>query len=176
MGSFRIDVDNFTWINGEADNPGDLCLHGHVCVQIGNTLLEDTGTVSATALYLLKTLTQDKLMSEHDIQMIPCCGFCLMANEELTEVDVLGCNNGTDWSTVHEGDHVRLILPTGQEEVVAFADYREEVCRFADKVEAFYNTCTPKIIPEDTFERNGYTAFWNEWHRRRGREYDRTMV
>lgn len=53
MGVFKISVDNFKWINGEADDPNDLCLHGHVSVQIGSSLLEDTGTVSATALYLL---------------------------------------------------------------------------------------------------------------------------
>ena len=37
-----------------------------VTVQFGDTVLEDTGTVSATALYLLKTLTNDKLMAEYD--------------------------------------------------------------------------------------------------------------
>ena len=29
-----------------------------------------------------------------------------------------------------------------------------------------YDACTPKEIPEDEFDRNGYTAFWNEWQRR----------
>ena len=66
MGVFRIKADNFEWIGGAADDPQDLCLHGHVTVQFGDTVLEDTGTVSATALYLLKTLTNDKLMAEYD--------------------------------------------------------------------------------------------------------------
>lgn len=65
MGVFRIKADNFEWIGGAADDPQDLCLHGHVTVQFGDTVLEDTGTVSATALYLLKTLTNDKLMAEY---------------------------------------------------------------------------------------------------------------
>ena len=52
MSTFKIDVDNFTWITGEADDPEDLCLHGHVTVRIGDTILEDDGTVSATAVYL----------------------------------------------------------------------------------------------------------------------------
>ena len=47
------------------------------------------------------------------------------------------------------------------------ADYKEEVFRFADKVEALYNSCAPKEVPENEFRRNGYIAFWNEWHRRR---------
>ena len=30
MGVFRIKADNFEWIGGAADDPQDLCLHGHV--------------------------------------------------------------------------------------------------------------------------------------------------
>lgn len=141
-------------------------MHGHVIAQIGDTVLEDYGTVSATALYLLKTLTEDKIMAEYDIQMIPCCGHTMFANQDLTEVMISGCPNGTDWSTIHEGNSVRLILHTGQEEVVDLSAYREEVLRFAEKVEAFYNSCAPKELPANEYDRNGYIAFWNEWHRR----------
>ena len=94
MGVFKIAVDNMEWINGQADDPQDLCLHGHVTVQFGDTVLEDHGTVSATALYLLKTLTEDKLMAEYDIQMIPCCGHFLIPNSDLTEVQISGCDTG----------------------------------------------------------------------------------
>ena len=59
------------------------------------------------------------------------------------------------------------MLEDGTQEVVPLEDYCKEVFRFADKVEAFYRACTPKKIPEDEFDRNGYLAFWNEWHRRR---------
>ena len=168
MGIFKIDVDNMYWIGGAADDPNDLCLHGDVRVQIGDTLLEDSGTVSSTALYLLKTLTQDKIMSEFDIQMIPCCGHSLFANNNLTEVTVSGCDKGTDWTTLHSGEFIKLILPNGKETTVSLADYAKEVFAFVDKVEAFYNTCSPKILPNNEFDRNGYIAFWNEWHRRRG--------
>lgn len=166
MGIFKITADDLQWIGGAVDDPQDLCLHGHVTVQIGDTFLEDHGTVSATALSLLKTLTEDKTISDYDIQMIPCCGNTLLANDDLTEVTIIGCDTGTNWSTIHEGDFVRLILPSGQEEVVSLSAYRNEVLRFADKVERFYNACTPKEIPKNEFERNGYIAFWNEWHRR----------
>ena len=166
MGIFKIDVNDFKWITGPEDDPQDLCLHGHVIARIGETVLEDDGTVSATALYLLKTLTEDKVMAQFDIQMIPCCGHTIFANKELTEVMISGCPNGTDWSTLHEGDSVRLILPAGHEEVVELSAYREEVLRFAEKVEAFYNSCAPKELPANEYDRNGYIAFWNEWHRR----------
>lgn len=37
---------------------------------------------------------------------------------------------------------------------------------FAKSVKRFYDACTPKEIPENEFDRNGYTAFWKEWQRR----------
>lgn len=166
MGIFKIKADNFEWIGGTKDDPQDRCLHGHVTVQIGDTVLEDNGTVSATALYLLKTLTEDKVMKPYDIQMIPCCGHFLIANKELTEVSISSCDTGTDWSTIHEKDTVCLILPTGQQEIVNIEEYKKEVLRFADEVERVYESCAPKELPENEFDRNGYIAFWNEWHRR----------
>lgn len=166
MGIFRIDVDSFTWICGPEDDPEDLCLHGHVAVQVGETKLEDTGTVSATALYLLKTLTEDKVMDPNDIQMVPCCGFFIIANEERSEVTISGCDNGLDWSTRHEGDGVRITLASGESEWVDLPSYRQQVLQFADKVEGYYRSCQPKKLSDDEFDRNGYLAFWNEWHRR----------
>ena len=166
MGIFKIKADHFEWIGGAKDDPQDRCLHGHVTVQFGDAILEDSGTVSATALCLLKTLTEDKTMKPYDIQMIPCCGHFLIANENMTEVFISGCDNGTDWSTLHEGDSVRFILPSGQEEVVTLREYRYAVLDFAKSVKRFYDACTPKEIPEDEFDQNGYTAFWNEWQRR----------
>ena len=166
MGVFKIKADYFEWIGGAADDPKDLCLHGHITVQFGDTILEDHGTVSATALYLLKTLSENKIMAPYDIQMIPCCGHFLIANKELTNVMISGCDKGTDWSTIHEDNTVRLLLPSGQEEVVTLREYQYAVLDFAKSVKQFYDACTPKEIPRDAFDRNGYIAFWNEWQRR----------
>ena len=167
MGTFKIDATDFVWINGEQDDPEDRCLHGHAAAVIGGRTLEYDCTVSAAALYLLKTLTEDHVRGK-DNQLLPCCGFFLIANDDLTNVSIVGCDSGVDWSVLHEGDQVRLVLEDGTQEVVALEDYRDEVFRFADKVEAFYRACTPKKLPEDEFDRNGYLAFWNEWRRRRG--------
>ena len=166
MGIFKIKADKFAWIGGVADDPQDLCLHGHVMVQFGDTVLEDYGTISATGLYLLKTLRENKIMAPFDIQMIPCCGHTLIANDDLTEVAISGCDTGTDWSTIHEGETVRFLLPSGQEEVVSLREYQYEVLDFAKRVKQVYDACTPKEVPENQFDRNGYTAFWNEWQRR----------
>ena len=168
MDKFTIRADQLSWISGAADDPEDLCLHGHVTVEVGERKLEDDGTVSATALCLLRTLTEDKIMGR-DIQMIPCCGHFLVANGDLTAVEIIGCDNGTDWSTVHEDGGVRITLATGEAVWVDLPRYRAEVLRFADAVEAYYRSCRPKE-PGDEFSRRGYRAFWNEWRRRREEE------
>ena len=56
---FKIDVKNLTWLSGAEDDPHDLCLHGHATAVIGGTVLEYTAAVSATALQLLKSLTEE---------------------------------------------------------------------------------------------------------------------
>ena len=167
MSKFKIDVDNLYWINGEEDDPRDLCLHGDAVATIGNRKLEYDCTVSATALYLLKSLTQDHIIYEEN-QMLPCCGFFFIANEDLTNVHISGCPNGIDWTVLHEGDNVKLILEDGEETIIHIEEYKREVFRFADKIENYYKSCKPKILPNDEFDRDGYIAFWNEWHRRRG--------
>ena len=54
---FEISADNLCWINGNTDDPEDLCAHGNVKVKIGDESYEYYCTVSAAALYLLKSIT-----------------------------------------------------------------------------------------------------------------------
>lgn len=166
MSVFSIRASELCWLGGEADDPEDRCLHGHVSVRIGDWMQEADGTVSATALYLLKTLTEDKVMSPGAIQMVPCCGHFLIADEAGETVTILGCDTGLDWSVQHRGGEILLTLPSGQQETVNREAYRQEVLRFARQVEAYYQSCTPKVLPEDPFARKGYQTFWKEWHRR----------
>ena len=59
MSQFKIDATDLTWLDDPVNDPQDHCLHGHAVAQIGERTVEYTCTVSATALYLLKTLTED---------------------------------------------------------------------------------------------------------------------
>lgn len=165
---FSIKADHLSWINGVPDDPEDLCLHGHAVATIANRKLSYDATVSATGLYLLKSLTEDHILFE-DNQMLPCCGFFMIPNKTLDNVTICGCPNGIDWSVLHNGDgSVTLELEDGTKETVAMPDYKAAIFRFTDMVEAFYASCSPKKLPDDDFTRNGYLAFWREWHRRRG--------
>ncbi len=168
MGIFRITATNIGWIDGRKDDPKDLCLHGHAVATIGNNLFEYDATISATALYLLKSLTENHIIYE-DNQMLPCCGFFYIPNEKLDNIEISGCPNGIDWSIIHNEDDVILELEDGTQEVISLEEYRNEVYQFADMVEEYYQSCTRKELPKDEFDRNGYIAFWNEWHRRRGK-------
>lgn len=170
MSGFQIDVTKLFWIGGEADDPEDLCLHGHAVAMIGDRRLEyEDATVSATALYLLKTLTEDHIIYK-DNQMLPCCGFFLIPNDEGTEVSISGCPNGVDWTVRHEDGMVRLILEDGYTVSAEPEAYRREVYAFADKIRDFYNASAPKMLPKVDWERKGYLAFWAEWNRRRNGE------
>lgn len=90
MKQFEIDIKALCWINESKDDPDDLCLHGDVSVKIGNELFTYYATVSSTALYLLKSLTENHIIGQEN-QMLPCCGFTMLANEDLTNVDIIGC-------------------------------------------------------------------------------------
>lgn len=166
MALFHIEATSFEWITGPEDDPKDLCLHGNYRAVIGNETFENCCTLSAAALYLLKTVTEDHLFGQ-DNQIFPCCGFFWIANDDLTNVTILGCDTGIDLEITHEGDFVLIATESGSVTRVPVDLYRQEVFRFADQIKAYYDACSPKKLPDDPFDRNGYIAFWNEWERRR---------
>lgn len=169
MAAFSIEATRLYWLNDDGrDDPTDLCLHGHVVARFGSAVLEDDCTVSATALRLLKTLEEDHPYRGDDEQMLPCCGHFLVPSDDLQTVTCIsGCLNGTDWAVLHENGFIRIILADGREFSVDPDEYRAEVFRFADDIQAYYESCQPKVPPDDEFSRSGWIAFRNEWHRRR---------
>lgn len=166
MSEFKLKVKNLTWIDGRSDNPEDSCLHGDIRVRLGKTILEYEATVSATALYLLKSLEYDHIAGE-GLPFLPCCGNTLIPNKDFSEVEIIGCDNGIDWTLLHEREKVRILFEN-EEVVLPFEEYKAEVLRFADTIEAFYLSCSPKVF-HDEFEEEGYRTFWNEWKRRRAK-------
>ena len=87
----------------------------------------------------------------------------MIANEELSKVDICGCPNGVDWSVFHKNGNVVLVTEAGERTEILFEEYKTTVFAFADQIGSFYHSAADKKIPEDTFDRNGYIAFWNEW-------------
>ena len=163
MKQFTIDATDLAWLEGCEET--DLCLHGHGTAVIGERTLTYDCTVSATALQLLKSLTEDHIPAG-DNQMLPCCGHFLIPDEKGENVYISGCNCGEDWTVRHIEGAVELILEDGYCVTVPMADYCREVLAFARKIEDFY-TAHPRKLPRDKFDRDGYLTFWREWHRRK---------
>ena len=163
---FSIQIDQLYWINKDTDDPDDLCLHGDVVVHIGNERFAEDCTVSAAALYLLKTLSENHVIGE-DNQMLPCCGFFLIPNETNDTVSISGCSNGIDWTVIHIKDGVEIITESGNTTFIGLDEYKRVVFDFVDRVQEYYDHCSPKKVPVDDYEKRGYIAFWNEWRRRR---------
>jgi hypothetical protein len=168
---FELKILDLHWIKNE-DDPTDLCAHGHVFVKIRDEVVADKDTldvtVSSTALYLMRTLSDNYKKDDYASQLLPCCGHFFMADEENDFVSIMGCPSGIDWTIIHTDDNrVKHITNSGQEAVIEKEVYSKIVKDFADQVEGFYKTSSPKTIPTDDFDRKGYLTFWKEWRRLR---------
>ena len=168
--SFEIKILKLHWIN--EDDGNDLCLHGELFIRIGEEVLSDFDsgdwTLSVASLFLMRTLTMDYTPNDFDNLLIPCCGNFIVV-EENTPITVIGCPNGVDWTIRHiEGGLVKHVSNNGSEAIITEEEYQKIVFDFADKVEQFYKD-NPRILPDDGFDLEGYSAFWNEWHNLRNK-------
>jgi hypothetical protein len=168
MQEFEIQILNMHWIGKDKPDDGtDLCLHGQVLVRIKDEILSnaDSGswTISATGLYLLRTLTDDYQPDDFSSQLLPHCGFSIYANGN-APVDIIGCPIGVDWTIKHTSDgQVKHISEKGSVAQIAEKEYRSFVFRFADRVESYYESARLRQMPNDEIAREGYLAFWREW-------------
>jgi hypothetical protein len=167
---FELRLLSLQWLEGMPAEE-DLCAHGWVAVRLGDRVVSDaanTWTVSAAALFLLRTLTADHTAARPvGDQLLPCCGFTMWPDATSENTLVVGCPNGADWWVEHRGPQVRLTAPGGGTVPLPFDAYRAHVLAFVDEVEAFYQRSAPKKMPTDAKDAAGYALFWREWHRRR---------
>lgn len=169
---FEIKILDLYWIDGKKDNPDDLCLHGDVYLRIGDQILADkySCTVSSTGLYLLKSLEKNHIIEESSNQMLPCCGHFIVPDKHTDIVEIVGCYTGIDWTVIHSENNIKLITPIGKQVFIEPMLYRDAVYFFVDQIENFYKKSTPKNLPEDDFNKDGYIKFWNEWRYRRSKD------
>ena len=157
---FAIDILELCWLNGQPEET-DLCAHGIVRIRIGEYVLEGEVSMSAAALHLLRTVRKDHTPDEM-AKLFPTDGFCWTPDGQ-GSIYLGGCpNGGFDGTVIHEDGLVRIALEWLPEVRMALADYRAEVFRFADRVEALYRQSRPKIVT-DTLDRLWYPLFWKEW-------------
>jgi hypothetical protein len=159
------------WIDGSVDDAKDLCAHSGVEFRIGDAVLvkpsDGDWTVSAAALYLLRTLSQPHTNQQPITEyLFPCCGNGIFEVEGHDDVQIVGCNSGIDFEVVRSGDDVVLTAADGAQHRVAFSDWKKAVFAFSDSVRAFYEASSPKE-PEDEWEHRSFHKFLAEWSRRR---------
>lgn len=162
---------NLRWMSGDSDDLSDLCAHGDVDFRVGDeTLLGETNgknlTVSASALYLLRTLstphTKTQPVGDH---LFPCCGMGMFDVSEQEDVVVLGCPNGEDFFVLHQDGRVVIENTNGRQWIIGWSDWKAAVFYFADRVQEFYASCSRKKPTAD--DEAGFRKFWSEWRRRR---------
>src|SRR5262249_47389252 len=158
---------NLHWIKGDSDDPKDLCAHAGIefCVGKDSLVSPNDGdwTVSAAALYLLRTLskphTKSSPVGDH---LFPCCGFAMFDVEGQEDVFICGCPSGIDFQVIREGNEVVLTGPTGEEHRAPWPAWRKVVCKFSDAVKAFYAASSPKQ-PYNEEDAKGFQKFMAEW-------------
>jgi hypothetical protein len=158
---------NLHWLAGTEDRY-DLCAHSGVdlCIDGQQLITEAAGdwTVSAAALYLLRTLSQPHSRGGFPgQQLFPCCGNGLFAGEG-GDVVIVGCSAGIDFDVVKDGYDVVIIEADGREYWVGLKEWRNAVCRFSDLVQEFYSSSAAK---EPGDEAPAFQLFMAEWQRRR---------
>ncbi len=147
----------------------DLCSHGEVYVKLGSEELsnKETGsfTLSAAALYLLRSLEQDCQLYQFYNQLIPCCGFSIYPNKKKeNSVEIIGCLDGVDWKVAHKNGIVFLESQSGSKVDLPLIEYKKVVLEFVNEVENFYGNPENKTIPEELEEKEGFIQFWAEWN------------
>lgn len=162
-------VQDFQWVKGPEDDPEDQCAHGRVFFKVNDMQFvkpeDGVWTVSASALYLLRTLTEnhtaENSVAEGNL-LFPCCGFVVWPIVDRFTVVCLGCPNGIDLEIVHQGDMISITSSKGSE-IIQKSDWISAVLDFTDSVREFYQSSLPKADIVDAFENQGWAAFWQEW-------------
>lgn len=162
---------NLHWIDGSLDDAEDLCAHSAVDFRIGDSILvkpsDGDWTVSAAALYLLRTLSQPHTKKQPLTEFLfPCCGNGIFEVEGQDDVQIVGCNSGIDVEVLRVDDEIIVTVRDGTQYRVSFSEWEAAVWNFSDLVRAFYSASSPKE-PEDDWERRSFNKFLAEWSRRR---------
>jgi hypothetical protein len=159
------------WIRDDGvDTPNDLCAHSPIHFEIGGKTLMtvDDGdfTVSAAAIYLLRSLEADHVLDSNVHEnLFPCCGHSMYDIGE-ADVQIVGCPNGTNFNVVHAGDIVELRSSDLGVFRLSSSEWKSAVKSFSDEVQNFYEASKPKE-PSDEVASKGFAKMLAEWKRRR---------
>ena len=165
----HLSLSDLGWLDGRPDDHNDRCAHGRVCLEVDGTFLmrpeDGAWTVSASALFLLRTLTDDHTPDEpvaEASQLFPCCGFNVAEGSDRYPGLCFGCPTGIDVWVQHADGQVTLTRGNLQA-TIPFRDWVRAVHAFADDVTRLYAESAPKAAPDNAAEANAWATFWTEW-------------
>ncbi len=166
---FEIKILRQHWIKDDGLNDRrDLCSHGELYLKIGKEVLSDSKSgswcLSASGLFMLRTLKEDHKIGDFENYLIPCCGHFIIPNEENNSILVLGCNGGIDWNIKHTGNIVEFTTNKGTKISLKRSEYIKIVFHYITQIEEFYGNPNEKIIT-DNFEKEMFIKFWEEWNK-----------
>lgn len=163
--NFELRILKLNWLKGYDDNGTDLCLHGTIFLKIGDEIVsnpEEELTLSAAALFLLRSLRENWNPETAENLLFPHCGHSMFPQKN-SRVIVIGCDFGIDLTIHHEvNQQVRLTTLNGTSILIAEADFQKIVLDFAQQIEKFYEK-SPRKLPEDKEDLAGYEDFWQEF-------------
>lgn len=161
---------DLTWINYQVDDPYDLCAHGKVQFDIDGVNLvrveDGEWTVSAAALFLLRTLKKDHSTKAPLFEnVIPHCGTGFYVKEGEDDVKIIECPIGINFQVIHIRDTVQIIMNDEKTFIVTSEEWQNAVLTFSQAVREFYAASTPKT-PVDHSDKAGFDKFMLEWKNR----------
>jgi hypothetical protein len=169
---FELHILDIHWVNDIIDNE-DLCVHGKMFVKIDNEIISDDNsgdwTLTATGLYLLRSLNKNYEPYMYNNFLLPCCAFDFWLDDN-NQVFFMGCINGIDFIIEHhENNIVKIRSLNGAEAIINKSKFSDIVYKFTSEIEIFYKNKEKKVNKEN---KKGYKVFWDEWKKIKKEYYD----
>ena len=162
---FEFNLINIHWKYDTPDNENDLCAHGEVFVKINDEIISNNEdwAISATGLYLLRSLKNNYKPEMYGNFLLPCCAMDFWL-DNYGKVYFIGCPNGIDLTIEHlDNNYVKIISKNGSEVIIKGEIFKEIISKFITKIELFYKNSPKRKLDKE--KEIGFNAFWDEWYK-----------
>lgn len=169
----KLEAKEMYWLDTDSGTT-DLCAHGNVYFELDNKVLmngSESVTVSATAVFLLRTLEKDHTIDKPLFDaMFQCCGHSMFpCDSEYGYYILSGACFNKDFEVRHKSDGIVQISDESGIKVsqLSLKEWRQAVYQFSSTVLDFYKASLPKdLSSRDDEEIECFNLFIKEWNQR----------